>query len=94
MSATQQVKDERINLRLKTTAKSVIERAASLEGKTVSAFILTSALEHAEHTIAEHEVMKLSAEDAEAFFNALGSTTANERMKVAFSAHDQRVVSE
>ena len=94
MSAIQQTKDERINLRLKTQAKSVIERAAGLEGKTVSSFILTSALEHAEQTIAEHEVMKLSADDAEAFFNALGSVKASDRMKEAFAAHDRRVVSE
>jgi len=93
MSAIQQTKDERINLRLKTQAKSVIERAAGLEGKTVSSFILTSALEHAEQTIAEHEVMKLNAQDARNFFDALGSVKANDRMKAAFAEHDQRVIS-
>ena len=48
MSAVQQIKDERINLRLKNQAKAVLERAASLEGKTVSSFILASALQQAE----------------------------------------------
>ncbi len=67
MNAIQETKGERINLVLKAQAKSVIERAAGLEGKNVSSFILTSALEHAEQTITEHEVMKLSADDAEAF---------------------------
>jgi uncharacterized protein (DUF1778 family) len=33
-------KNERINLRLKQSAKNIIERAASFEGKTVSSFIV------------------------------------------------------
>ncbi len=37
-------KSERINLRLDAAAKHKIEQAASVEGKTVSGFILTSAL--------------------------------------------------
>jgi len=41
MDATTQNKNERINLRLKSSAKSLIERAASFEGKTVGHFILT-----------------------------------------------------
>ncbi|MCT7358596.1 DUF1778 domain-containing protein [Thalassolituus pacificus] len=93
MSAVQQIKDERINLRLKNQAKAVLERAASLEGKTVSSFILASALQQAEQTIAEHEVMKLNAQDARAFFEALGSVKANDKLKAAFAAHDRRVTS-
>ena len=51
MDAATQNKNSRINLRLKSSAKSLIERAASFEGKTVSHFILTSALEKAEKTV-------------------------------------------
>lgn len=45
----------------------MLERAASFEGKTVSSFILTSAMARAEKTIQEHEVMRLNARDSEAF---------------------------
>ncbi|MEJ2694854.1 MAG: DUF1778 domain-containing protein [Candidatus Thiodiazotropha sp.] len=55
MSVTSGTKQERINLRLKYSAKRALERAASFEGKTVSNFILSSALAHAEKTIHEHE---------------------------------------
>jgi uncharacterized protein (DUF1778 family) len=61
----------RINLRLNADAKRRLERAASLEGRTVSAFILDSALASADRTIREHERMVLSTRDAEAFFDAL-----------------------
>jgi uncharacterized protein (DUF1778 family) len=71
MSAATDTKQDRINLRLKRSTKQVLERAASFEGKTVSKFILTSALARAEETIHEHELMSLNARDSEAFFNFL-----------------------
>ena len=40
MDAATQNKNERINLRMKSSSKRLIERAASFEGKTVSHFIL------------------------------------------------------
>ena len=51
MAQADTVRSERINLRLSETAKRRIERAASVEGKTVSAFIVSSALEKAEKTV-------------------------------------------
>ena len=47
MSRTVTARSERINLRLSETAKRRIEQAASVEGKTVSAFIVSSALARA-----------------------------------------------
>ena len=62
---------ERINLRLRETAKRRIEQAASVEGKTVSAFIVSSALETAEKTMDRHETVALARDDALRFFDAL-----------------------
>lgn len=94
MSAATDTKQERINLRLKRNAKTVLERAASFEGKTVSNFILTSALDRAEKTIHEHEVMSLNARDSEVFFNALAKPIRfNEKLADAFDEHDRRVTS-
>jgi len=85
-------KQERINLRLKHGAKRALERAASFEGKTVSNFILTSALAHAEKTIHKHEVLNLNNRDSEAFFNALVKPVRfNKKLAAAFEEHDQRV---
>jgi uncharacterized protein (DUF1778 family) len=94
MSVATDTKQDRINLRLKHSAKRALERAASFEGKTVSNFILTSALAHAEKTIHEHEVMSLNSRDSEVFFNALVKPIRfNKKLAAAFEEHDQRVTS-
>jgi uncharacterized protein (DUF1778 family) len=86
--------DDRINLRLKRNAKMMLERAASFEGKTVSKFILSSALEQAEKTIQQRELMSLNASDSEAFFNALSKPVEfNSELLAALAEHDERVVS-
>jgi len=94
MTATAISKTQRVNLRLNDDAKQTIERAASFEGKTVSKFILASALASAEQTIHEHETMTLSKQDAETFFNALSKPVKfNTKLFAALNEHDQRVVS-
>ncbi|MCR4377143.1 MAG: DUF1778 domain-containing protein [Rhodospirillales bacterium] len=87
-------KSERVNLRLDATAKRRIERAALVEGKTVSGFILASALENAEETISRHETFALSRRDAEIFLDAiLNPPPANAKLRKALAEHDRRVVS-
>ncbi|MEA3415908.1 MAG: DUF1778 domain-containing protein [Thermodesulfobacteriota bacterium] len=51
----------------------MIVRAASFEGKTVSHFILNSALKCAEETIQEYQVMTLNEKDSMTFFDALAT---------------------
>ena len=85
-------KDERINLRLKHSAKQMLERAASIEGKTVSKYVLASALASAENTIHEHEMMSLGIREAEVFYNALAAPLApNEKLADAFEEYSQRI---
>jgi uncharacterized protein (DUF1778 family) len=87
-------KNERINIRLKTSAKEMIERAARFEGKTISHFILASALERAEKTVLSHEVMALNAEQSRLFFEALAQPVRfNSRLAAALDEHERRVVS-
>jgi uncharacterized protein (DUF1778 family) len=94
MDAATQNKNERINLRLKSNAKRLIERAASFEGKTVSHFILTSALEQAEKTVHEHESMALNAKNSKMFFEALAAPVRfNRKLTAILEEHDQRVES-
>ncbi|KER04648.1 DUF1778 domain-containing protein [Photorhabdus temperata] len=92
MNTVIDIKQDRINLRLKPGAKKALERAASFEGKTVSNFILTCALAHAEKTIHEHEVMNLNNQDSETFFNALVKPIHfNNKLAAALAEHNQRV---
>jgi uncharacterized protein (DUF1778 family) len=86
-------KSERINFRMNSSAKNLIERAAGFEGKTVSHFILISALERAEKTVQEQERMTLNAKDSKVFFDALVAPVRfNPKLIAAFEEHDKRVV--
>mgnify|MGYP006287584801 CR=1 FL=1 len=92
MSANTDKKQERINLRLQPQAKAMLERAASFEGKTVSSFILASAITHAEEKIHEHETMQLAAQNANEFFQALDKPVRfNPRLVAALEEHQYRV---
>ena len=94
MDAATQNNRERINLRLKSSAKVLIERAASFEGKTVSHFIVTSALDRAEKTVHAHEMMTLNGENSRSFFDALSVPVRfSSGLIEALEEHDGRVVS-
>lgn len=92
MSTSAQVKDDRINLRIKHNTKLLLERAASFQGKTISKFILGCALEQAEKTIHDHEFIQLNTNDSQAFFDALAKpVNFNKKLMEAFEEHDKRV---
>ena len=94
MAQTDTVRSERINLRLSETAKRRIEQAASVEGKTVSAFIVSSALENADKAVRRHEIIALARDDAARFFEALSDPPPpNEHLLAALEEHARRVVS-
>ena len=94
MNSQLHVKDERINLRLKHNAKLLLERAASVEGQTVSKFVLNSALARAERTLEEHQALTLNVKESEAFYEALAKPVQfNQKLTDALAEHDQRVTS-
>lgn len=61
----------RFDARLDEDQKTLIQRAADLEGRTMTDFVLHSAKVAAEHTIQERAMMILSARDTETFVNAI-----------------------
>ncbi|MDE0272949.1 MAG: DUF1778 domain-containing protein [Gammaproteobacteria bacterium] len=83
---------ERINVRLSEAEKRRIERAASVEGKTVSAFIVSSALENAGRTGHRNGTLTLHREEAMRLFNALADPPPpNDRLRAALEEHARRV---
>ncbi|MBW2594233.1 MAG: DUF1778 domain-containing protein [Deltaproteobacteria bacterium] len=93
MDAVTQNKNERINLRVKSSAKRLIALAAGFEGKTVSHFILTSALERAEETVQEHQMMTLNTKNSNAFFDALAAPVRfNRKLAEALEEYDKCVI--
>ena len=94
MALADTTRSERINLRLSEAAKRRIEQAASVEGKTVSGFIVSSALENAEKSVRRHETIALEREDAIRFFDALATAPApNDKLRAALKEHERRVES-
>ena len=61
----------RFDARLNRQQKTLIQRAADLEGRTMTDFVLHSAETAAERTIQERAMLVLSARETEAFVNAI-----------------------
>jgi uncharacterized protein (DUF1778 family) len=66
-----QEKVYRFDARLNEEQKILIQRAADLEGRSMTDFVLHSAQQAAERTIQERAVLILSARDTEAFVSAI-----------------------
>ena len=62
---------DRLEVRLTPKEKSILKRAALLERKTVSAFILEKGLSAAAETLADRREFSLSAKQYDAFVAAL-----------------------
>jgi len=68
---TGRVRAQRLEARVTAEQKSLIERAAALQGRTVTDFVLTSVQDAARRAIEEHRQLQLSVRDSEAFVDAL-----------------------
>lgn len=64
-------REERLELRLTARAKSMLKRAALIERKSVSAFVLDKGLVAAAETLAERREFQLTAKQYDAFVAAL-----------------------
>jgi len=73
----------RIEARIAPDALAVVRRAAELQGRSVSDFVVAAAQEAATHVIEEAQIIRLSVEDqravAEAILNPPPLTPAMER---------------
>jgi uncharacterized protein (DUF1778 family) len=68
-------REDRLEVRLAPKAKWMLKRAASVERKTVSAFILEKGLEAAAETLADRREFSLNAKQYDAFVAALDNPT-------------------
>ena len=75
-------RSERLETRITPAQKSLIERAAALQGRTVTDFVLTSVQEAARKAIDEHQRLDLSIRDSEVFIDALvNPKPVNDRLR-------------
>jgi uncharacterized protein (DUF1778 family) len=85
-------KPERLEARLPAETKAIIQHAADISGRSLSDFVVTSALEAAEETIRRHEVIVLSARDSIALVEALlNPREPNEALREAFRLHRELI---
>lgn len=62
---------ERIEARISPDALAIVRRAAELQGRSVSDFVVTAAQEAAARTIEEAQIIRLSIEDQSAIAAAV-----------------------
>jgi uncharacterized protein (DUF1778 family) len=79
-------RSEKLDLRLTPTAKQMLQKAAAAAQRSVSDFVLESALARAEETLADRRHFGLNAEQWEAFMMALDAPSHElPRIKRLFS---------
>lgn len=94
MPTTENIKQERMHIRLDSRSKQKLERAAVYAHKSLSEFVLGQALSAADEVIEEHETLTLNETDWVIFLDALENPPEpNARLKQAFSEHKRRVKS-
>lgn len=71
MATSPPQRDERIDLRLSEELKTLLARAASYSGMSLSSFLVSSASERAKQVVAERETLTLTARDWRAFLAGL-----------------------
>ena len=84
----------RVEARLSPEALAIVKRAAELQGRSVSDFVVAAAQEAAQRTIEEVQVLRLAIEDQQALATALlNPPEPNEALRRAAAAHRRLVIS-
>ncbi|MER8377010.1 DUF1778 domain-containing protein [Mesorhizobium sp. M1406] len=89
----QQTRTARLEARISPDMLSVVKRAAEIQGRSVSDFVVSAAQEAAQRTIEETAIIRLSIEDQHALVEAiLNPREPNEALRKAADAYKRLVV--
>ncbi|RWC32787.1 DUF1778 domain-containing protein [Mesorhizobium sp.] len=89
----QQTRTARLEARISPDMLSVVKRAAEIQGRSVSDFVVSAAQEAAQRTIEETAIIRLSIEDQRALAEAiLNPPEPNEALRKAADAYKRLVV--
>ena len=85
--------DARINVRLDSELKQIIEEAAAALGQTVTEFTVSTVVREARQVIQETQFTRLSNRDRDRFLAALDATDSkpNEALKAAARRYKKRI---
>lgn len=81
----------RLEARVSREAEKTIKRAAELQGRTITDFVVSAAIQTAQKAIEDAELIRLTIEDQEAFANALLSPPpdVSEALRRASEKHSE-----
>ena len=71
MSTAETPRTARVEARIAPEALAVVRRAAELQGRSVSDFLVAAALKDAQRTIEDAQIIRLSVEDQQRFAELL-----------------------
>jgi uncharacterized protein (DUF1778 family) len=84
-------KDERLEARISREQKTLFQRAAELQGRTLTDFVVASVHEAAVRTIEDMQTIRLTAEESRAFADAmLNPREPTDRLKSAARRYIER----
>jgi uncharacterized protein (DUF1778 family) len=85
------VRGECLDTRVTAEQKELIERAAALQGRTITDFVLTGVQDAARRAIEEHSQLALSVRDSEALVDALlNPKPVNDRLRDTVRRYRER----
>lgn len=87
-----QAKDERLEARVSKVIKDKLKRAAALEGRSLTEFVVSAVLEKADHVIENHEFIVLGTRDRKVLFEALRNPPEpNDALRKAFKLNEELI---
>jgi uncharacterized protein (DUF1778 family) len=93
MATTAQVlrqRDQRLEVRVTPGQKELIERAACVQGRTVTDFVIATLQDAAQKAVEENSVWKLSQSQQKAFVEALMDPPApNQKLRAAYQRYEK-----
>lgn len=85
---------ERLEARVSREMKALCQKAATIQGRSLTDFVVNSAVEAAKRTVQEHEFVVLTLRDRVAFVEALLNAPAPDaRLKKAAERHAEMFAS-
>ncbi len=84
-------KVERLEARISAQEKAIFAKAAAIQGRTLTEFVVSSLHEASSRVIQSHEIIRLAEQDREAFVQALlNPPEPNSNLKAAAKRYLQR----
>ena len=92
LPTTESTRTARVEARIAPDALAVVRRAAEIQGRSLSDFVVAAALKDAHQTIEEAQIIRLSVEDQHRFAQALlNPPPLAPAMKRALQAHKRLI---